>query len=78
VDDGINEPYVILISGGKAIKQRISPLFIQGNQIVFKTSEEISLPVVVKGQSKISNNTLVNVINDDIDIEINVVSVDQS
>ena len=65
VDDGINDPYIFLVSEAKAIKQKIFPLFIQGNHIIFSSSEPINLPIVVKGQTKISNNTLVNIINDE-------------
>jgi len=54
VDDGINNPYIFVVDKGRAKKVQIQPLYIEQGLIVFTTSEDIQNPVVVKGQSKIS------------------------
>lgn len=54
VDDGINQPYIFTIVDGRANKHAIIPLFVSDGNIVFDSASEIKHPVVLKGQTKIS------------------------
>ena len=54
VDDGINQPYIFTVVNGLANKHAIVPLFVADGNIVFDSVADIQYPVVLKGQSKIS------------------------
>ncbi len=57
VDDGINQPYIFLSIDDKAFKNPIAPLFIDGQNLIFKSKAQIKSPVVIKGQSRIAAGT---------------------
>lgn len=57
VDDGINQPYIFLSIDDLAVKNPITPLFIEGKHVIFTSKKLIENPVIVKGQSRISAGT---------------------
>ncbi|VAW32967.1 hypothetical protein MNBD_GAMMA01-765 [hydrothermal vent metagenome] len=61
VDDGINKPYIFTVVNNIAVKHYIEPLFIDNGYIVFGSDADIQNPVVIKGQSRISAGTKLQV-----------------
>jgi RND family efflux transporter MFP subunit len=55
VDDGINKPYLFISVNNKAVKNYINPLYIDHDDIVFNSAVEINGPVILKGQTKLSD-----------------------
>lgn len=53
VDDGINRPYIFEIENTMAKKKKINPLFIENDLVIFTTMNDISNPIVVKGQARL-------------------------
>jgi len=57
IDDGVNQPYIFIENQGIANKMYIEPLFIENNEIIFTTKQQLVFPVVIKGQSQISQGS---------------------